>query len=112
MDEMTVQKNQNEAEFFLATVTSYSSSGMKIRLDGQSEEMTKRYKLMYVKPVPEGARVVVMKISGTYVVLGEVKYPLYKNTISDLATTTTSVAAVVTKVNQILGWLRNQGFIN
>lgn len=113
MDEIISQEAQNDVEFLLATVTSYQSIGIRIRLDGQNEEMTKRYKMLQVgKPVKEGDRVVVMKMSGTYVVLGAVNYPIYKSTISDLSTSTTSAAVVAFKVNQILAWMRTQGMIN
>lgn len=58
------------AEFYLATVTAWNDSGAKIRLDGQDSAMTKAYKAI-CNPVEVGARVVVMKMSGTYVVLGK-----------------------------------------
>lgn len=101
------------AEFYLATVTAYSSSGVKIRLDGQSEAMTKRYKMLQVgRPVAIGERVIVMKMSGTYVVIGAVNNPISKSTIIDLPTNNTSVSLVSSRVNQILQWMRNQGMIN
>lgn len=101
------------AKFYLATVTAYSSSGVKIRLDGQSEAMTKRYKMLQVgRPVAIGERVIVMKMSGTYVVIGAVNNPISKSTIIDLPTNNTSVSLVSSRVNQILQWMRNQGMIN
>ena len=69
MDEQ--QKNQNSAEFYLATVISYSASaGVKIRLDGQDEEMAKTYKRLYGTSYTAGQRVLVIKLSGSYIVLG------------------------------------------
>lgn len=69
MDEK--QKSQNGAEFYLATVISYSSStGVKIRLDGQEEAMTKSYKRLYGTSYSAGQRVLVIKLSGTYIVIG------------------------------------------
>ena len=101
------------AEFYLATVTAYASTGVKILLDGQSEAMTKRYKMLQVgRPVAIGERVIVMKMSGTYVVIGAVSNPISKSTIIDLPTNNTSVSLVSSRVNQILQWMRNQGMIN
>lgn len=113
MDEIINQGKKSEVEFLLATVTSYLSTGIKIRLDGQTEEMAKRYKMLQVgKPLKAGDRVVVMKMSGTYVVLGAVDNPKYKSTIVDIPTSTTSAAVVALKVNQILAWMRTQDMIN
>lgn len=61
---------QESTEFYLATVTAWNNSGAKIRLDGQDSAMTKAYKAI-CNPVEVGARVVVMKMSGTYVVIGK-----------------------------------------
>lgn len=113
MDEFIQTMNDPGTEFYLATVTAYSSSGVKIRLDGQSEAMTKRYKMLQVgRPVAIGERVIVMKMSGTYVVIGAVNNPISKSTIIDLPTNNTSVSLVSSRVNQILQWMRNQGMIN
>lgn len=69
MDEII--KNKNGAEFFLATVVSYSSStGVKIRLDGQEEAMAKSYKRLYGTTYSAGQRALVIKLSGTYIVIG------------------------------------------
>ena len=59
----------NDAEFYLATVTGWSADGAKIKLDGQDTAMAKSYKTL-CGAVATNARVVVMKHSGTYVVLG------------------------------------------
>ena len=71
MDEFLQEEmTGGEAEFFLATVTAWSASnGAKIRLDGQDTAMVKYYKTL-CGAVTVGARVVVMKKSGTFVVLG------------------------------------------
>jgi len=56
---------------FLATVTSVTNHGILIKLDGESQPMEKPYKRIYT--VRTGDRVLVLKMSGTYIVIG----PLY-----------------------------------
>lgn len=64
-------QNKNTAELYLATVVSYSSStGVKIRLDGEETGMEKSYKRLYGTSYSAGQRVLVAKMSGTYVVIG------------------------------------------
>ena len=59
-------------EFYLGTVSASDSSGIELTMDGESEPMTKRYRqILTGRTIPIGARVAVIKISGTYVVLGE-----------------------------------------
>lgn len=64
--------NQNTAdkgEFYLATVISSSSTtGTQIQLDGESAPMQKMYKRL--STVSAGNRVLVLKLNGTYIVLG------------------------------------------
>lgn len=60
-------------EIFLGTVASANSSGVEITLDGESEPMQKRFKVLKTgQALSANARVMVVKISGTYVVLGEI----------------------------------------
>ncbi len=73
MDEEAVNsKEQGKTEFFLGTVTywSWTDKTAKIRLDGQDTAMSKSYKTMCGMVNP-GDRVIVMKHSGTYIVLGQ-----------------------------------------
>ena len=64
-------QNKNTAELYLATVVSYSSStGVKIRLDGEETGMEKSYKRLYGTSYSAGQRVLVAKMSGTYVIIG------------------------------------------
>lgn len=64
-------QNKNTAELYLATVVSYSSStGVKIRLDGEETGMEKSYKRLYGTSYSAGQRVLVAKMSGTYIVIG------------------------------------------
>lgn len=95
MDEVLRQQADigGQAEFYLGTVVAWSNStGVQIRLDGQDSAMTKRYKmLMMSQPPPKvGARVVVMKQSGTYIVMGEIGNPnadvFYSSTLSTFLT--------------------------
>ena len=101
-----------ETEFYLATVTAWSNAtGVEIQLDGDSAPMTKRYKMMLMcRPLHSGARVVVMKQSGTYIVLGEISLPNSQHKIADLASSAT-LADVISKVNAILAWMRTQGML-
>lgn len=60
-------------EFFLGTVNSVNNDGVEITLDGQSTPMTKHYKQMVTGySLSANDRVVVMKESGTYLVLGKI----------------------------------------
>lgn len=69
----TVPLPETVPEMFLATVAGVSAEGVQITLDGESEPMTKRYKLLQTGQTPaSGARVAVLKISGTFVVLGAI----------------------------------------
>lgn len=73
MDEDITIKDDNrgKAEFYLATVTDWypSTREAQIILDGDDSKMTKRYKTA-CGAVTVNSRVVVMKQSGTYVILG------------------------------------------
>lgn len=97
-------------EIYFGTVDSWTmADGVSITLDGQSDAMTKTYKQLLVsRPLPIGARVAVMKISGSYVVLGEIATPIGLQRPADLASGA-SLADVISKVNAILGGLRTQG---
>lgn len=62
-----------ESDLFLATVGTYSSgSGATLIFDGQSQATTKRYKRLSTYTPTAGARVLVAKIGGSYVILGAV----------------------------------------
>lgn len=115
MDEILAEEQKIDfqgAEFFLGTVGSWgTTTGVQITLDGQSEPMTKRFKMMQVcRPLKRGARVLVMKQSGTYVVLGEISMPIGYYNPSNLSSSAT-LADVITRCNFILTILRNAGII-
>ena len=101
-----------DTEFYLGTVSTWSSSnGVEITLDGQSAHMTKRFKMLLTgRPLPLGSRVVVMKQSGTYIVLGQISNPVGYNTIPDLPSNATT-ANIISKINSLLAALRTQGVI-
>lgn len=65
------------AKFFLATVASVSGEeGLTIIPDGQSEAVPKKYKILVSGSAPDvGDRVIVMKHSGTCIILGTVGIP-------------------------------------
>ena len=65
--------DQPEGKLLLATVYSVDSGGLRLLLDGQTEPTQKRYKKLSTYGAPlAGDRVVCMKMSGTYVVLGSI----------------------------------------
>lgn len=99
-------------EFYLATVITWSNAtGVQIKIDGQDQAMTKRYKMMLMcRPLHVGARVVVMKQSGTYIVLGEIANPNGWKSIADLPTTA-GTAIIIAKINEIIAWMRTQGMV-
>lgn len=102
---------QGKAEFYLATVKGWSTSGVRVQIDGQDSTMTKRFKQMLMcRPLKVGSRVVVMKHSGTYVVLGEIANPLPYYHPSDLSSSAT-LANVIDRCNLILAILRQVGII-
>lgn len=69
----TVPLPETVPEMFLATVAGVNAEGVQITLDGESEPMTKRYKQIKTgQTLSSGARVAVLKISGTFVVLGAI----------------------------------------
>lgn len=80
MDEFILEKESgaggadHSAEFYLATVVTNNSGKVKIKLDGQDSAMTKYFNSM-CGPIAADTRVIVMKQSGTYVVLGPVANP-------------------------------------
>lgn len=99
------------SEFYLATVTGWSNdNGVRIQIDGQ-EAGQKSYKMMLMaRPLHVGARVVAMKQAGTYVVLGEVSNPNSWKRMTDLESDA-STSTIVSKVNELLAWLRTQGIL-
>lgn len=93
---------KQNTEFYLATVSTVSdANGVTFTLDGQSSATTKAYKtLLTGNELTAGDRIVVMKHSGTYVVLGAIGNPeddlKYTTTFSDIATATASFTAGTT----------------
>lgn len=77
MDELVFEMGQNEeseAKILLATVYSASSSGVRLTFDGESTPSQKYYKRLNSVSLSSGNRVLVVKASGTYVVLGKISY--------------------------------------
>lgn len=110
MDEEIIRDEKSGAEFFIGTVKAWSNAaGVQIQLDGQDSPMTKRFKMMLMcRPLKLGARVVVMKHSGTYIVLGEISNPNSYKEIATLASGAT-LETTVSKVNEIINWMKTQG---
>ena len=59
---------------YLATVGSYTTAGATLIFDGQTTATTKRYKRLASYTPAAGDRVLVAKISGSYVILGKITY--------------------------------------
>lgn len=76
MTDLLVTENAGPAapaELLIATVANYNSSnGSTLYLPGTSEPTTKRYKRISGLTVASGNRVLVAKISGTYVIIGRI----------------------------------------
>ena len=110
--EKNVNLPETVPEIFLGTVNAWNiSTGVQVTLDGESAPTTKLYKQMLMaRPLHVGARVAIMKLSGTYVVLGEIANPTYYWSPSDLATDA-DLAAVISKVNTIMTALRGLGVL-
>lgn len=78
MDEnvfLNEEKSEVESTLLLATIGSASSSAgtATIKFDGESETSAKAYKVLRSAwPLSAGDRVVIMKQSGTYVIIGKI----------------------------------------
>lgn len=97
----------HNADFYLATISSVSASGARLLFDGSTEPTQKQYKCLGTPAALNiGDRVVVLKQSGTYVILGRIAAPLQPQTISDLPAGSDQ-AAILSAFNQLLGALRD-----
>ena len=71
--EQTAGAQPGRAELLLATVGNYNSStGTTLIFDGTDTATTKRYKRVGSASLSAGSRVLVAKISGTYLILGRI----------------------------------------
>lgn len=71
--EQTAGAQPGRAELLLATVGNYNSStGTTLIFDGADTATTKRYKRVGSASLSAGNRVLVAKISGTYLILGRI----------------------------------------
>lgn len=111
LEDVVVEQSKPAVEFYLATITTGNSSyGLKIKLDGDSNGSEKFYKLLQTgrEPPTTNDRVLVMKISGTYVVLGKIGLPSNWWTQTTLPTNATQTQ-IITKVNSLINMLVNVG---
>lgn len=72
MDELTAGRLTSSTPLMIATVADYSSNGSTLYLPGSSEPTTKRYKRISGLTIATNDRVLVAKISGTYVIIGRI----------------------------------------
>lgn len=71
--ELTAGLQPGRTELLLATVGNYNSStGTTLIFDGTDTATTKRYKRVGSASLSAGNRVLVAKISGTYLILGRI----------------------------------------
>lgn len=71
--EQTAGAQMGRTELLLATVGNYNSStGTTLIFDGADTATTKRYKRVGSTSLTAGSRVLVAKISGTYLILGRI----------------------------------------
>lgn len=59
-------------EHYLATVVSVEAAGVALRFDGETEARTKIYRRLAAYSPTEGDRVLMVQISGTYIVIGKI----------------------------------------
>lgn len=65
--------NNDESQFYLATITEVTNDGAKMQIDGHDEALKKEYKQINTgAAISQGDRVLAIKISGTYVILGAI----------------------------------------
>ena len=75
-NETKLRESGSPCEIYLGTVSASDSSGIQLTLDGESAPMTKKYRqILTGNTLTVGARVAVIKISGTFVVLGQLSAP-------------------------------------
>ena len=66
---------KDDTDFYLGTVSEVSENGVKVLFDGHSSATQKNYKQLTTGiELSVGDRIVIMKISGSYVVLGKISY--------------------------------------
>ena len=67
------ETKEPEGPFVVATVGDYNSStGTTLIFPGQTTASQKRYKRLYNVSLSAGQKVLVAKLSGTYVILGRI----------------------------------------
>lgn len=92
-------KSVPETEFYIAEVAAVNTTGCKILLPGETTAINKYYKTC--QSVGVGDRVVAMKQSGTYVILGVVGAGAYvTSTLSRIATAASGFTLVDGKYAQ------------
>lgn len=74
--ELPGEKAGSTQQLYLATIGAWSSSaGATLIFDGQETFTTKRYKRLVNGATPAaGDRVLVLKMSGTYIILGKIGF--------------------------------------
>lgn len=67
------EEQPQQGQLLTATVGNYNSStGTTLIFPGQTEASQKRYKRLYSASISNGSKVLVAKVSGTYVILDRI----------------------------------------
>lgn len=112
MDEFISTENNGQAEFYLATMTSGTmNEGISFTIDGQSSPTSKKYKMLLTgkEPPRTGDRILVMKISGTYIVLGKIGMPGYWWKFAPITTSDYTIQILADKIDYIYQMFADTG---
>lgn len=64
---------KGKSDYRMATVVKrYSNSDLQVRFDGEDETSPKLYSYLKSLTPKDGTRVLMLKISGTYIIVGEI----------------------------------------
>ena len=73
IQKQTAGSTAQPVELRLATIVTYNSTtGTTLLFDGETEPTTKKFKRLYSASLGANYRVLVAKVSGTYIILGRV----------------------------------------
>lgn len=102
-------QNLAEPEFLTATVAAVKNTGVTLKFPGESNAGSKQYRCVVGAPIKVGDRVLLLKDSGTYVVLGALGGAPGRIWNWNKCPANASVATAVTWINSILDALADMG---
>ncbi len=71
--DLDIGESAQRSELLLATVGNSSTDGVTLIFDGTDTPTTKRYKKATAQALSAGTRVLVAKISGTYIIVAPIR---------------------------------------